>query len=335
MSEKLIAERSTGVGGSDIHHVFSLEPYGCARRLWYEKTGAKPDWEPADKPIFNRGKRLESIVLDLLADVLNRDITQQDCVLPANGAVVRDIDDPELLVHPDGYLADMVTGSTTAVVEAKTCGERIWHRIRKDGLPQGYVLQLQHAMMVTREPRGVFALLWPDGWRFVHFFVDADAALQASIREQAILFWRQVQRREAPERLDPKDKRCATCVYRTSCQGAALYEGGKDDEDAGDVMTGYELGSVATAALEAAVARYWELKPLLDEAEEMIEAAKAAIKEAIGDVHNPVDVRGARIYFRPQTSNRVDTALLKKKYADVYQACVKPGVSRPLRIYPR
>jgi hypothetical protein len=33
----LIAERMTGLGGSDIHHLFGLEPNGCLRSLNYEK----------------------------------------------------------------------------------------------------------------------------------------------------------------------------------------------------------------------------------------------------------------------------------------------------------
>ena len=38
--------RRRGIGGSDWVDVLGIPPYGCARELWYEKTGTEPDYDP-------------------------------------------------------------------------------------------------------------------------------------------------------------------------------------------------------------------------------------------------------------------------------------------------
>jgi predicted phage-related endonuclease len=40
------------------------------------------------------------------------------------------------------------------------------------------------------------------------------------------------------------------------------------------------------------------------------------------------------VQYKPQVSQRVDTAALKGKYPDIYAAVVKPSVSRPFRVFP-
>jgi predicted phage-related endonuclease len=43
---------------------------------------------------------------------------------------------------------------------------------------------------------------------------------------------------------------------------------------------------------------------------------------------------GFRVGYKPQTSMRVDSKALKTKFPDVYEAVVKPSVSRPFRVFP-
>jgi predicted phage-related endonuclease len=94
------------------------------------------------------------------------------------------------------------------------------------------------------------------------------------------------------------------------------------DEDA-ETIAG--LGSIA--------AEYLALREVRDDAEEAMEALKADAAALIGDGPGGV-APGWRVTFKPQVSQRVDTAALKSNFPDVYAAVVKPSVSRPFRVFP-
>ena len=61
--EQFLADRLSGIGGSDVADVLSLEPWGCARRLYYEKRQVPPDYADESKEaLFERGHVLEPLV---------------------------------------------------------------------------------------------------------------------------------------------------------------------------------------------------------------------------------------------------------------------------------
>ena len=62
--EQFLKERLTGLGGSDIHHLFYEKPYGCSRKLWYEKTSQQPDYPVIASNIMKRGNKLEQLIRD-------------------------------------------------------------------------------------------------------------------------------------------------------------------------------------------------------------------------------------------------------------------------------
>lgn len=305
------AERRTGIGGSDVHHVLSLEPYGCARLLWFQKRGYPPDYDTNAQDFFDRGHALEPIVAEKYAAKTGRKLTVRQ-------ESIRHPEHPELLVHVDRLIQH-----PPGVLEIKTANREIFFRAKREGLPQGYICQLQYAMYVTGCSMGAYAVLWPDGWKMLTFDVQADADLQSMIALECISFWeRFVQGNEEPERLEAKDKRCARCQYRTSCQGKAMLE-----------VAGQEEGDVAfDASLVDLVSEFIELRDIAAEADAMKEAAGEALKSALGE-RTAVETDGARIYFRPQTSMRFDTKGFEKKFPELALEWRKPSVSRPLRVF--
>ena len=327
--QKWLADRKRGVGASDIHQVLNLEPYGCARRLFFEKVGFPPDYEAEDKLIFRRGKQMEPIILDLLKEE-HADLDIKAATESKQGSVSHH------RASPDGYAYERSTGSGM-VIESKTAGERAWRKMIADGLPDSYIVQLQWSMHVCGVQRGLFAVLWADAWKFRSWIVERNQPMIDELIEAVDAFWARIKRakehdtaEQAPERLEPSDSRCQRCIYRTSCQGRALLEAAGDKgEMRNDVVM---LTGALARQMESAVERFLSLRELANEATEMLESAKAEIKAAMGD-RTAVEVNGARVYNRIVISKRVDTTMLKQKYADVYAAVAKDSVSQPLKVY--
>jgi putative phage-type endonuclease len=329
--QQWLAERRKGVGASDIHQVLALEPYGCPRRLFLEKINFPPDYEAEDKAIFRRGKMMEPIILQLLAEE-HLDLNIKASADSRQGSVSHH------RASPDGFAYEITGAGAGMVIESKTAGERAWRKMIADGLPESYIVQLQWSMHVCGVQHGIFAVLWPDAWKFRSWIVERNQAMIDDIVERVDAFWERVKRtklhdtmEQAPLAFPPGDARCQRCIYRTSCQGKALLEAseGRGDLQRNDLvmLTGPEARKI-----ESIAERFIALRELASEATDMLEAAKVELKAELGE-RTAVEVKGARIYNRPVISRRVDMNALKQKYKDVYEAVAKDSISQPLRVF--
>lgn len=305
--EQLLADRQTGVGGSDAASVMN-QGYGCRRRLWYEKRGVAPDYPREELPIMRRGRRLERLVMEEYRDTTDRAIYQSK--------VCRNRDYEFLLVHPDGILEDENLDHTRrrtdpGVLEIKTMGEWMFRRAKREGLPIDYALQLQWALMVTGYSWGSFAIFHPDSWSLLWFDMERDAELCKVLLREGVAFWGLVENGPEPERLDATDRRCRDCGWRTQCQGERLLEAAKAEPVDGEVP--YDV------SLAGLVKEYRQAAEIEAEATELLEGIKNRLKVALGD-RQVVDTHGARIYFR---------ATPYKEYT------VRASVRRPLRIFAK
>lgn len=309
--EELLADRQTGVGGSDAASVMN-QGYGCRRRLWYEKRGVAPDYPREELPIMRRGSKLEEIIRQEY-----REATGGRAVHLAD--VQRNRDYEFLLVHPDGLILDGLVFDEpndqldlrTGVLEIKTMGEWMFRRAKREGLPIDYALQLQWALMVTGFSWGSFAIFHPDSWSLLWFDMERDAELCKVLLREGVAFWGLVENGPEPERLDAADRRCRDCGWRTQCQGERLLEAAKAEPVDGEVP--YDV------SLAGLVKEYRQAAEIEAEATELLEGVKNRLKVALGD-RQVVDTHGARIYFR---------ATPYKEYT------VRASVRRPLRIFAK
>jgi putative phage-type endonuclease len=344
--------RATGVGSSDIHHLFSEAPYGCRRLLWYQKSG-----KPADHP-FNgndateRGTILEPIAAQKYVEMTGRTLRE----VP----VQRDPDFDYLLCHADRIIDfPHPDFGTDGVAEIKCPARETYFKMKHDGLPAAYNLQLQWAMLLHNKPWGEFIVFCADSWQLLNFEVTRDDELCKLIRTEAIKFWGEKENGPAPEKLDPKDPRCGRCAYRTTCQGEALLEMLEEGEEREALPFDVSLAGV--------VEEYRELCDIERDAKAAKEATSKAIKDKLGD-RKAVETNGARLYFRPQTRDTVKSKDLMRhlaKHADwarellddydnangnevrefinaqanlvqfVNEKFVNKSVSRPLRVIPQ
>lgn len=310
--------RRSGVGGSDVAAIFN-EEFGCARALWYDKTGTDPDFPRETTGPMRLGIALEPLACELYAEQTGRSLrTAPAAVHP---------DYPHMRCNVDRIIDPVEGLDGPGVLEVKTTNAYVFRYLRREGLRNAYILQLNHNIAVTGLRWGAFAVMERDSGSLIHFDVRRDDALIAVLLDAEARFWRSVESGPAPDPLPEIDKRCRTCPWRTRCRGAeimAMHPGQPGESD---------LPLEQDDGLDPLLVDYAEAQRMADEAEETVELIRQAIKARMGD-RRAAECHAGRVYYAPQTSQRIDTKLLRAKYPDVAKECSKPSVSRPLKIIP-
>jgi predicted phage-related endonuclease len=304
-------KRTGFIGGSDLGSIVNAPPYGCARKLWYQKRAVEPDYDVPFRGHLLRGVKLEPLIV-------------AEYVAKTGNKVRRRKASRGIAGHEMGAMDRVILGDARGpgVLECKSANERAFREMQKSGIPLGYQLQIQWYMGLSEYRWGAFAILEPSNWRFETFEVDFDPAAFSLMREYVDRFWAMVQGDGEPDRLPASDSRCSKCEYRFSCQGEALL--GSIDPDA----EASEIPGIAALAAE-----YLSLRDVRDDAEAAMEQIKEESLRLLGDAASAT-APGYRIVAKPQVSQRVDTNALKSKHPDVYQSVLKPSVSRPFRVLP-
>ena len=288
--QQLLMDRKSGIGGSDVASVFSTG-YGCRRRLWYDKRGVAADFPRRESGPMALGTILEPYFADHYQRITGRRVEVR--------GLARHPDHPELLVHVDRMIHDArIQGA--GVLEIKSLGRDMFFKVRREGLPEDYVLQLQQGMLITGAQWGAFCVgSRNDGVSrdedLLHWDIPRDEAVCQLILEEGPIFWAQVENGPAPEMLPPDDPRCGRCDWRVSCQGSALIQIA--------AARGEEIPQAEE--LRPLLAEYDERKSMADEAGDLLEESKEMIRVALVS-RTAVRVGKRPIYHRPQTSMRWD-----------------------------
>lgn len=313
--EQLLKELATGIGASEAHHLFNLEPYGCARKLWYQKIGQKQDFPWDGNADTRRGEALEDIVADRFAQETGYDLS--------SGGFFRHPQFEMVICHPDRQMWHPLRGA--ALLQIKCPRVAGYQKFKREGPSEAWLLQVQQEMFAAGFPRVVLAVFSAECWELAYADIEADAQVQARITQEAERFWRRVENGPPPDRLPPTDKRCKTCPYRTTCQGEALLALKQADEGAAESLPHDE-------ALGPLVRDYLDAHALCEEAEEAKELAKFRLTQALGD-RQAVESPGARIYYRVQERRTLDAAALKKEYPDLAAQYERRSVLRSLKVF--
>ena len=316
--DEFLERRKTGIGGSDVAAVFGIG-WGCTKRLWLQKRSVTPDYPSEETGPMKLGTFLEPLAA---REYVSR--TGRAAVIePMRRHPVAEW----AIVHTDRVLYDEARGGpeNPGVLEIKCLGRAVFAKVKREpeqggGLPEDYILQLQHGMGVTGRTWGAFCVMSRDNGDILHWDVEFDPSIWRGIVDQGGSFWAQVENGPMPETLEPDDKRCQKCEYRKSCQGAALIQISGTDIDRDD-------------ALLPLLAEYDERKALFTEAEGLLDEVKEDLRTMMGD-RGAVECAGdRRVYYRPQTSMRWDSKALDAEHPELAKDFKKPSVSRPLRVY--
>lgn len=181
-------DRTKFIGGSDVAAILGVSPWKTPFELWQQKTGRveKEAITPEKQKIFDRGHRLEPVVLDMLVDRL-RDEGHEVEILRRNERYI-DSEHPFMACEIDFELmldGEHVNGDCKTVhpFAAKKWGEE-----GTDEVPIEYAAQFMHGLGVTGRNRCIVAtLIGMDD--LLIYWVERDEETIAGIRNRVVQFW--------------------------------------------------------------------------------------------------------------------------------------------------
>lgn len=305
LPQEIQHDRTRFIGGSDTAAILRISPWKSDFTAYQEKTGEyQEEVTPAKQKIFNRGKRWEPIVIEMLVDELEdrghdvQIITRnQRYVDPVHSFLAAEID-LELMIDGEYHNGEMKTVHPFAAKD--------WGEPGTDEIPIYYVAQVLHGQMVTgRNKTIVAALIGADDLR-VHQ-VNRDDEIIQIIREKEIEFWDQVQRRDPPEPTTLDD------ILR-------LYsrDSGEAIEANDELLDLIDEMKVVKQALKNSEAAETRLKIMIGK---IVKTASVAISNG-----KPV------LTWKSHSTDRLDVETIKTQAPGIYKQYLKTSDSRVLRL---
>lgn len=250
--EAWLAERRTGIGGSDAAAVLGISPWATAVTVWLDKTGRAAPKEETEA--MRIGTELEDYVARSYERETGRKVQRFRRTIH-KGCLLGNLD---RLVVPDGGKVASHQGEirTDTLLECKT-SSREW-----DGeVPAYYQTQVMHYMgLDERLEHADVACLFLGRKHFETFRVERDEAVIRTMRERLTAWWRK--HVEGDEMPPPMNEADCKLLWARSNPGKSV------------------------AATAEVAARVGELRALVEDerrAKEAVAAARGAVCAFLGD----------------------------------------------------
>jgi len=290
--------RRQGIGGSDASVVCGINKYKSPIELFMEKTGQLPHQEAGEAAYW--GTMLESVVKTEFTKRTGIEVE------PVN-AILQSETHPFMLANLDGTCEDPNYG--TCVFEAKTARAYLandW----EDGIPDPYMLQLQHYMAVTGY-KGAYIAVLIGGNTFKWKFIERDEEIIAMLIQLESEFWGMVQSNTPP----PLDGSDASADFI-----GAQFPNSRP-------FTQIDLPMEAAALIHQYDAACEQLENLTEQKQE----AENLLKQMLGD--NEAGIIADRIItWKTITQERLDSKAVKAKHPRIYKRFAKIKLSRRFSI---
>lgn len=263
------ADRMRGIGGSDAAAVIGADPWRTPLDLYLEKIGEGP--ERAETKQMKRGKYLEPVAVDVYATLTGRRVTRvgQQLTHPSYPFMIANLDRN---VFRDEEIEGVLVPSDAGVLEVKCPNIRTWSRIKREGLPVYYSVQMQHYLAVTNRSWGAFALFNSDLWELIHFDIERDDVFIQRLYAAEADFWNlHVEPRNPPPLVQVEFN-----IELPAVEGELIVRQDPDWQDAAQ--------------------NYREALALKADAENIADAGKARLKELMGKL-GAVEGAGLRCYW--------------------------------------
>jgi predicted phage-related endonuclease len=215
-----------GITGDDVPDVFNLSPYGCARRLYFQKIGEKPI-DPCSYNDEQHQKRQIAYFGDFVANTYakktKRNVrkTNQDFINPRYPFIIGDTDRLQTnLKHAKGSFVPL---------ELRILSRIQFYDIRKNGLPEGYYnYQLHHQMIAKGATWASLGVFCPDVMEMLTFDIVYDESTAAEVINAERAFWNAVMEKKTPESIARKS--CELCGYCHKCYNEDYVNSRTDKE---------------------------------------------------------------------------------------------------------
>ncbi len=164
LSPEIQERRRKGISATDAAPILGISPWKSAADVWLEKK--KPELiEQKESSFLYWGTRHEQTIAEEYAKITCQDLEPSRLV--TNPKI------PWLMCSPDRLIKGKKKG-----VECKTASERnarSWGPTGTDRVPQHYLIQCFHSMMVTNIPEWDLAvLIGGNDFRIYHLFADKE-----------------------------------------------------------------------------------------------------------------------------------------------------------------
>ena len=233
--------RKKGIGGSDAGAILGVSPWKTPLQVYMDKVGATDPIQDNDSMFW--GRTLEPVIRQRYADVTNRKVVVPDT----------------LITHPKfEFMIGNLDGITSdnRVLEIKTArSAEGWGEPGSNEIPDSYMIQVQHYMLITAIPVADVAVLI-GGSDFRIYEIPAEPELMELMIEKETGFWSRVINRDPPEPITYQDM---------------LLKYGRASK---------ESRVQADVVAMAAVARLKEIKAIAKEEDELKTVIMAAFRES-------------------------------------------------------
>lgn len=293
-----LAVRNKGIGGSDIGAICGVSPFSSARQIYFSKTG---QYEDALKPgaasleRMHFGHLLEPIVADEYARRTGKKLLEVDATFSHK-------DYPWMRANVDRLMVDD-DGKPYGILECKTTSEYNDEEWASGDILMSYVYQLNWYMYILDIKYGAFACLVGGNKFYSYEVFRNDELINETLVPAAKSFWYDnVQKLVEPE-LQATDTDFADTKYSEVVKNSEVFL----DSD-----------------IENELARtIFECKAKIKELEATMEEAKNRLKDRLKD-HEIGYCRDYTVKWSPRTQERVDSAVLKRDFPEIYEKCKKP-----------
>lgn len=185
-----LAERRTGIGGSDAAAALGLNRWKSTYQLWLEKTGQEEEPDLNDVEAVRWGNLLENVVAQEYATRTGRTVHRVNRILrhPQHSFMLANVD-------------RRVVGERRGL-ECKTAGfwagnSEDWGPSGTDNVPEHYLVQVMHYLAVTGYEVFDLAVLI-GGQDFRIYSIPRNEALIAAMIERERIFWHHVEEMQPP-----------------------------------------------------------------------------------------------------------------------------------------
>jgi len=295
-----LANRTKGIGGSDVGAICGVNKYSSARLVYLKKTGQYQDSEneysEAALERMHFGRLLEPIV----ANEYVRRTGNKVVVAPA---ILAHKDYPWAIANVDRLIVND-KGIPYGILECKTASEYMDEAWSEGDVPLSYLYQLNWYLWITGLEYGVIACL-VGGNKFYHYEMwRNDELLRYTILPKVDRFWNY----HVKNLIEPE-------LTGTDADSELVANENSEVIKGSEIVLDDETMNELAATVKECKAKIKELEAIEKEAANRL---KDALKNnEIGYTKDYI------IKWSPRSQSRIDIVKLKEKYPAVYADCVK------------
>lgn len=310
-----LAERASGLGGTDAAVIAGVSTFKRPLTLFYEKRGEIPDqFSKGAKNVIRWGKLLEPLIRRQYREETGRKVT--------GGKFLRHAAFPFLCGHLDGFVwrrreTKIKRGRywmtfEKGVLEIKTAFFTKRREWETNGVPDAYYLQAQHYLGISGLDFVSFAVLF-GGSEFEFFDVARDQRVIDLLFAAEVEFWGRIQKNDPPgASFDALGEALARTLYPLATKG--------------------EEKVLTDESSMVKMATYLRLKKTKATIVKKMDEIEAWLMFEMGTAERAYVLGTARAKWSASSRRSVDYKKLEKEFAAAYLATVEEKPNRRMTI---